>query len=218
MTTKVSIRLSAIAVLFLAVALPGFGQTTQSAAAFVAKLVTQLEQDGWNVAASTALADAASRLDWGGTTGADPQAVALALEFGTERSTALTPIVQAQVALQLALSSVKMEKAGMNRQSVAIAALNAVRDSLPDLQTAIANHAPGSGVGNLMGKAVSTAVRNQIRSSVGPQISAHASVGQGMTPKGSGGSYGPSSGMSGTPGSPGTSTGTPVGRRGPGIR
>lgn len=200
-------RLSIVAAACLVMAVPAFAQTAGDPPAFVAKLLTQLEQNGWSPQASKALANAAARLDWSGTKAADPQAVALGLAYGAKQNASLSPTAQAEIALKLALGSVQMQQAGMGQQAVAVAALSAVRDSLPDLQTAIANHSPGSGVGNIVGKAVSTAVRNQIQASVGPQINSHASVGRGMSARGEGAAAG--AGGSAPASTPGAPSGTP---------
>lgn len=187
-------RLSAIVALAVATSLPSFAQTVPGSPAFVGKLLVQLRQDGWSPAASQALAQAAEKLNWNGTNGADPEVVALALEFGAKQDSSLPATIQARLALELAVSSVEMEQAGMGQRSVAIAALNAVRYSMPDLQSAVAGHTPGTGVGDIIGKAVSTAVRNQIQASLGPQANGHAAAGQGVVI--SGGPYGPPSGIS----------------------
>lgn len=212
MTTIVLRRLSVIAALTLAIALPGFAQTAAGTPSFVGKLLTQLEQDGWSPAASQALANAAARLNWNGTNGADPQAVAFALQYSATHGAALPATVRAQLALRLALGSVEMQQAGMDRQSIAVAALSAVRASLADLQAGNANQTAGNGVGNVIGKAVSNAVRNQIQASVRSQMRSHASVGRGQGSNEGNGPYGPPSGT------PGGSPASPGGAHGPKVR
>lgn len=212
MITAFAKRFGATAFALLAITMSSFAQSASGNTAFVTKLLVQLQQDGWSPAASAALGNAASRLDWSGTDNADPQVVALALEYGASHDAALTATAQAQIALQLALSSVEMEKSGLSQQSAAVAALTALQSSLAELQAAIANHTPGSGVGDIIGKAVSNAVRDQVQSSIGPQINAHSSVGQGLAPNAGGSSYGPPSGA------PGASSGNLGGSAGQGAR
>lgn len=213
MTTASIKRIGVLVAILLSITVSGFAQTSSDTPpAFVTKLLGQLQQDGWSSAASAALANAASRLNWSGTNAADPQVVAVALEYGAHQDTALPPTTQAQVALELALSSVQMEQTGMSRQSAAVAALTAVRSSLSNLQAAIADHTSGNTIGDIIGSAVSSAVRNQVQNSVAPQIGSHSSVGQGLTANGSGSPYGP---PSTTPGPP---SGTPSGGAGRGAR
>lgn len=91
------------------------------------RLSAQLTAAGWSGTDISNFIESASNLDWSGAVTADPEVVALALEFAAQRNDINDPQLQAELALQIALAAVQMHEAGMTGQQVAVAAINAVQ-------------------------------------------------------------------------------------------
>ena len=137
-------------------------QAQTTGPAFVPELLAQLAKDGWNVQATTALSNAAAKLDWSGTLGANPSVVALALESGKSQDQGLQPTAEAQLALQIALSTTQMQAAGLDSHDTAAAALTAVQGSLSDIQAWFAGGRQGN-LGEIIRTDVSQAVSHQVQ-------------------------------------------------------
>ncbi len=164
--------------------------------AVVPALVAQLAADGWSPQETQALSDAASGLDWSGTRGVNPQVVAIGLELAKSQDGSLTAGTQAELALQLALSTARLSAAGLDDHATAAAALAGVQAAISDIHTWIANGRQGN-LGEIIRKNVAKAVHGQLHDAAMTQSAADGQGfdrGEGnapITPPGQGGSFPP---------------------------
>lgn len=102
---------------------------------FVAELARELQNADWDSEEIEELVAAAEQLDWEAVEGANPQAVALALQFGAEENSELSGPEQAQLALELAVAAAQMEAVGLDQLDIARAALNGARSAIGEIRT-----------------------------------------------------------------------------------
>lgn len=199
------------AALMLAFGLPLHAQNVQAGEPqLVQALVAQLEQNGFGTGEGTAIAQAATSLNWSGTEGASPQVIALALEFAHQNNPSITPGEQAQLALQVALAAAEMHAAGVDERSTAVVALNAVRTMLQEMQQ-LRTQNQTSEVGLTIRNSVANAVRTQLQNEAVNALRTHGPGRDGAGSPGFGPGFGGGSssggGLQGPPVSP------PVGKR-----
>lgn len=145
--------------------IPLLGENTEDTPTFVKNLSGLLRERGWSADDISRLVEAAKALDWEGTEGAEPEVVALALEFGKREEAGMEPPEQAQLALELALTAMEMESLGYKERTVARAALNGVRNILTDIR----RWREGGREGNL-GELVRNRLRNEVRAACSLQV------------------------------------------------
>ncbi len=143
----------------------GFAQQTESGSnQLLQRISSQLSHDGWSDVEINRFLSAASSLDWSSAVAANAQVVALALEFAVNRNDLTQPQVLAQLAQQIAVSSVQLERAGVDDQSTALMALNTVRNLLPLVGRVKSDTGDATALGNAVRSSVEASIVDQIRS------------------------------------------------------
>jgi hypothetical protein len=145
--------------------IPILGKETGDTPPFVDKLSGLLESRGWSTEEIASIIEASKTLNWERAEGADPEVVALALELGKREESGMEPLEQAELALQLALTTMEMKSLGYEERAVARAALNGVRNVLRE----IIRWREGGKEGNL-GELIRNRLRNEVRSACYLQV------------------------------------------------
>ena len=154
-------------------ALPVFAQEDAEEAGFVGELRLILERDGWPGEQGARFVTAARGLDWTPAEGADPEVIALALEFTADADADVDGLSQAILALELAMSAAVMEEVGFDRLSIARAALDGARNAISDIQAWRDGGREGN-LGLIVREQVITSVRAQIRATLQERLPAQA--------------------------------------------
>lgn len=207
------VRFITTAALILTFGMPLFAQNaTVGEPQLVQAIVAQLEQNGFDRGQGTAIAQAATALNWSGTEGASPQVIALALEFAHHNDPSFTPTEQAQLALQVALAAAEMHAVGIDEHSTAVTALNAVRTMLRQMDQQRTRNQTQSEIQLRIRESVAEAVRTQLQNRAENALQNHGPGGEGAGSPGYGPGFGggasPGGGLQGPPVSP------PVGKHG----
>jgi len=122
---------------------------------FVEELLSLLQSEGWTVEELRALAG--QGVPWEEAEGANPEVVALALQLARSEDEELEPMVQALMAIDLARAAIEMENLGIGELTIALSALEGVREILTDIQA----FRSGGLEGNL-GEAIRTRMRGWV--------------------------------------------------------
>jgi len=150
-----------VAALALAVGSPLWSQDGQQPE-FVSELLSLLAQEGWTPEEVRALA--AQDVAWEEAEGADPEVVALALELAKSEDAELEPMAQALMAVDLARAAMQMESLGIGELTIALTALEGVREILMDVQAFRSGELSGNlgeSIRNRMQERVAGAARAQ---------------------------------------------------------
>jgi len=105
--------------------------------AFMVQLALNLRQRGWSEEDIGQMMVQARLMDWDEVDRADPEMVGYALSYGYRKGEAVDPELaqtRAQLAHELALATMEMERNGFEPQAVAKAAANGVRDAMAQIQ------------------------------------------------------------------------------------
>jgi len=132
---------------------------------FVSELMVGLLQEGWTAEEVRTLV--AQDVDWEQAQGANSDVVALALQFAKSKDEEMEPMEQALLAIELALAAIEMEAVGIGEVSIAITALEGVRDILTDIWAFRSGELDEGNLGDVirtkMGEQVSIATREHAR-------------------------------------------------------
>lgn len=131
---------------------------------FASDLLDLLVDGGWTPEQLRELA--AQDVDWKQAEGADPEVVAMALQFARNEDEEMEPMEEALLAIELALAATEMEAVGIGKLTIAITALEGVRDILTDIQAFRS--------GDLMGKELGETIRTRMRERVRVAARVHA--------------------------------------------
>ncbi|MGM0432964.1 MAG: hypothetical protein ACQEQU_09650 [Spirochaetota bacterium] len=123
---------------------------------FVQELTYSLQQRGWTQEEITRFTTQARELSWEGTEGADAQLVAYALSYRGEHQD--NNLNRARLALELASSTMEMERMGVDRATMAQSAVRGVRNVIS--QSEIPGKAQNGGN---PGEMIREAVRENLR-------------------------------------------------------
>ncbi len=105
--------------------------------AFMVQLALNLQQRGWSEEDIGQMMIQARLMDWDELEEADPELVGYALSYGYRKGGEVDPEIaqtRAQLAFELALAGLEMERNGYEPQAVARAAANGVRDAMAQIQ------------------------------------------------------------------------------------
>jgi len=130
-TSTGCILILTLGLVILAIA-PLWSQEQEQKPDFVAELLELLAEEGWSAAQVQALAT--QNVDWERADGADPEVVALALEFAVSEDEAMGPMEQALLAITVAEAAIEMEAIGIGEMTIALTALEGVRDILAEVK------------------------------------------------------------------------------------
>jgi hypothetical protein len=168
---KRSIVVAIISMLLIAaVPVISFSQESGEEGNIVSELVLELEESGWSESEVEELVNAARNLDWNAAEGASAETVALALNMSKERAgetedgeeSGLSGLEQARLALETAMTSSEMEKAGFREREIARAALEGARGAISEIRSWKEGGKEGN-LGERIRKQVAETVRNRIR-------------------------------------------------------
>lgn len=122
---------------------------------FVNELLVLLQREGWTAGELRALA--AQNVPWEDAAGAEPEVVALALELARSEDQELEPMTQALMAIDLARAAMEMESLGMGELTIAVTALQGVREILGDVRAFRLGEIEGN-----LGEAIRTRMRERV--------------------------------------------------------
>jgi len=122
---------------------------------FVNELLALLQKEGWTAEELRALA--AQNVPWEDAAGAEPEVVALALELARSEDQELEPMTQALMAIDLAQAAMEMESLGMGELTIAVTALQGVREILGDVRAFRLGEIEGN-----LGEAIRTRMRERV--------------------------------------------------------
>lgn len=149
----------------------GFGLFAQKAPAFpvdtpafMVQLALNLQQRGWSEEDIGQMMIQARLMDWEEVESADPEMVGYALSYGYRKGEAVDPELaqtRAQLAHELALATMEMERNGYEPQAVAKAAANGVRDTMEQIQNWKEN-GKTENLGQLIRNTISKSVKQEV--------------------------------------------------------
>jgi hypothetical protein len=130
----------------------------------VERLVRELQERGWSASQLDEFATEASALDWDATASADPEVVALALEYFREQGGDVSGAHSALMARELAGVAAVMHETGFSSLEIGRAALEGTRDAVLDAARA------GSDPGRVDGRALGDQLRERVVSRIRDQV------------------------------------------------
>lgn len=126
---------------------------------FVNQLIVLLQDEGWTAGEVRDLVS--QEVDWEHAEGANPDVVALGLQYARSENEKmeLEPMEQALLAIELAQATIEMEAVGIGELSIAMTALDGVRDILTDIQA----FRSGELTGKELGETIRTTMRDRMK-------------------------------------------------------
>ena len=124
--------------------------------AFVGELLELLEGEGWTPEDVRALA--AQEVDWEQVEGANPEVVALGLQFARSMDEDMQPMTQSLLAINLAQAAIEMEAVGIGELTITLNALEGVRNILTDIKA----FRSGDMTGKELGETIRTTIRERV--------------------------------------------------------
>ena len=182
----------------------GFGLSAQEASAvpvdapaFMVQLALNLQERGWSEEDIGQMMIQARLMDWDEVELADPEMVGYALSYGYRKGGEVDPELaqtRVQLAYELALAGLEMERNGYEPQAVARAAANGVRDAMAQIQ-----NWKETGKSENLGQLIRNTVSNSVRQETAQRSNAKdkQNMGQSQSSGGVGANSGIGAGASG---------------------